>query len=180
MNKFFIIIAALFIGFSSFSQRKYMKPKFAENWSKPSKHPDHIVLNISNDPATSISVTWRTSREVSQAYGEIAISHENPKFTNQAITKKAITNTLRLISRLDKNDEINELIELVQEINFIRNEVIIKELCELPALDISPSFIGDILTELKKIDFSVLKEIDADKINEEKNKMFHIALMKIL
>ena len=46
--------------------------------------------------------------------------------------------------------------------------------------DISPSFIGDILTELKKIDFSVLKEIDADKINEEKNKMFHIALMKIL
>ena len=47
-------------------------------------------------------------------------------------------------------------------------------------VDISPSFIGDILTELKKIDFSVLKEIDADKINEEKNKMFHIALMKIL
>ena len=90
MNKFFIIIAAFFIGFSSYSQRKYMKPKFAENWSKPSKHPDHIVLNFSDDPATSISVTWRTSSEVSQAYGEIAISHENPKFTNQAITKKEI------------------------------------------------------------------------------------------
>ena len=91
-----------------------------------------------------------------------------------------VTNTLRLVSKLDKNDEINELIELIQEINFIRNEVIIRELCELPALDISHSFIGDILTELKKIDFSVLKEIDADKINEEKNKMFHMALMKIL
>ena len=88
------------------------------------------------------------------------------------------------IDRFFQNEDpyiiINELIELVQEINFIRNEVIIRELCELPALDISPSFIGDILTELKKIDFSVLKEIDADKINEEKNKMFHIALMKIL
>ncbi len=90
------------------------------------------------------------------------------------------TNTLRLISKLDKNNDINQLIELVQEINFIRNEEAIKELCELPALDISHSFIGDILTELKKIDFSVLKEIDADKINEEKNKMFHMALMKIL
>ncbi|MAV17455.1 MAG: tRNA nucleotidyl transferase, partial [Gammaproteobacteria bacterium] len=91
-----------------------------------------------------------------------------------------VTNTLRLISGLDKNDEINELIGLVQEINFIRNEEIIKDLCELTALNISHSFIGDILTELKKIDFSVLKEIDADKINEEKNKMFHMALMKIL
>ena len=58
--------------------------------------------------------------------------------------------------------------------------MIIRDLCDLPALDISHSFIGDILTELKKIDFSVLKEIDADKINEEKNKMYHIALMKIL
>ena len=95
MNKYLIIILSLLIGFNSYSQRKYMKPKFSQNWSKPSKHPDHIVLNFSKDPATSISITWRTNREVSEGVAEIAISHANPKFTSQAISKKAITNTLR-------------------------------------------------------------------------------------
>ena len=94
MKKYIIIVIVLFSGFSSYSQRKYVKPKFANNWSKPSKHPDHIVLNFSQDPATSISITWRTSREVKEGIAEIAISHANPKFSSQAISKKAITKNL--------------------------------------------------------------------------------------
>ena len=94
MKRYIVITIALLFTFSSYSQRKYVKPKFANNWSKPSKHPDHIVLNFSQNPATSISITWRTSEDIKVGFGEIAISDANPKFIDQAITKKAITKNL--------------------------------------------------------------------------------------
>ena len=94
MKRYIVITIALLFAFSSYSQRKYVKPKFANNWSKPSKHPDHIVLNFSQNPATTISITWRTSEDVKVGFGEIAISDANPKFIGQAITKKAITNII--------------------------------------------------------------------------------------
>ena len=44
---------------------------------------------------TYTNINLRTNREVNECVAEIAISHANPKFTSQAISKKAITNTLR-------------------------------------------------------------------------------------
>lgn len=74
--------------------RAYQAPEFARNWSKPDLHPDHIVLNLSDDPATSISVTWRTSPEVTEGYAEIAPATAAPKFWRNAQTIKAVTETM--------------------------------------------------------------------------------------
>ena len=47
-----------------FAQSFPKKTEFDRNWSNPKKLPDHILLNYSDDPATTVSVTWRTSREI--------------------------------------------------------------------------------------------------------------------
>ena len=75
-------------------QRAYTTPEFAKNWSKPGKHPDHIVLNFSEDPSESVSVTWRTSAEVTHGYAEIAIATAAPKFWRNAKTINAKTETM--------------------------------------------------------------------------------------
>lgn len=72
-------------------QRAYSAPKFAEEWDRPGAHPDHIVLNFSGDPATSISVTWRTDTTVAEAYAEIAPATAAPKFWRNAVTTRALT-----------------------------------------------------------------------------------------
>ena len=49
--------------------------------AKPSTIPSRVALNWSDDPTTSISVTWRTSTEVENAYAEIAIADASANFT---------------------------------------------------------------------------------------------------
>lgn len=75
-------------------KRAYRTPEFAYNWGKPSLHPDHIILNVTEDPSTSMSVTWRTSVEVQVGYAEIAKATPAPKFWRNATTLKAKTETL--------------------------------------------------------------------------------------
>jgi len=95
MKNLSLLLLLLFLGFDLVSQRVYKKPKFVKNWSKPSKHPDHIVLNFSDDPSTSISVTWRTSKEIKIGYGEIALAAPNPAFISTANTVRANTTNLK-------------------------------------------------------------------------------------
>jgi hypothetical protein len=38
----------------------YKPPVYDEGWSDPGKQPDHVVLNLTEDPSTSMSVSWRT------------------------------------------------------------------------------------------------------------------------
>ena len=47
---------------------------------KPTSHPDRIVLTWSDDPATTQSVTWRTSTEVNESFAEIAKADSAPTF----------------------------------------------------------------------------------------------------
>ena len=68
----------------TFAQSFPKKTEFDKNWSSPKKFPDHILLNYSDDPATTVSVTWRTSREVNKGFGEIAIAEADPKFVLNA------------------------------------------------------------------------------------------------
>jgi len=78
----------------SAQKRAYHKPEFAHNWGEAGLHPDHIVLNLTEDPAHSMSVTWRTSPEVQVGYAEIALATGAPKFWRTAKTYKARTETL--------------------------------------------------------------------------------------
>jgi hypothetical protein len=81
------------VAFAQFP-RSYHAPEFAANWSAPGLHPDHIVLNPTEDPATGISITWRTSPEVDTAYVEIAPATAAPTFWRNGRTLLAQTQTM--------------------------------------------------------------------------------------
>ncbi len=53
--------------------------------------PDRIVLTWDGDPARSICVTWRTSAEVEEGWGQIAPAGPGPTFTKHAVQVKAIS-----------------------------------------------------------------------------------------
>ncbi len=60
----------------------------------PTPVPDRIVLTWTGDPSRSQAVTWRTSADVSEGIGEIAIAGEGPLFVDRA--KKVQARTVRL------------------------------------------------------------------------------------
>ncbi len=97
-RKLFFPCPALFLLFFPLlltaQNRPYQVPKFAADWSKPGKHPDHIVLNYSDNPAKTISITWRTSPQVTEGYAEIALATAAPKFWRNAVVEKAKTFTM--------------------------------------------------------------------------------------
>ena len=74
-----LIIIILLISTTLFTQSFPKKTEFDKNWSNPKKFPDHILLSYSDDPATTVSVTWRTSREINKGFGEIAKAKANPE-----------------------------------------------------------------------------------------------------
>lgn len=53
--------------------------------------PDRVVLNWSGDPATSASVTWRTSTDITEAAGEIALADASANFTTYRTIVPATT-----------------------------------------------------------------------------------------
>ncbi len=91
---FFVGLFLVALSVEAQEDRIYKVPKFAEEWSKPSKHPDRIVLNFTEDPSTAISVTWRTSPQVTKGYAEVALATAAPKFWRNAITVEAETTTM--------------------------------------------------------------------------------------
>ncbi len=81
-------------GLAQETTRAYQAPQFAPGWSRPGLHPDHIILNFSGNPATSASVTWRTSPDVKKGVAEIALATAAPKFWRNALTIPATTQTM--------------------------------------------------------------------------------------
>jgi len=75
-----IVFTIIALGTVLLSQSLPAKAQFDKSWSNPTKYPDHILLNYSDDPATTISVTWRTNRDIKKGFGEIAIAKGDPKF----------------------------------------------------------------------------------------------------
>ena len=64
-----------------------------EQW-EPSAVPDRIVLSWSNDPSTTMSVTWRTDTSVQQAVAEIAPAEGGPKFIDKRQSIDAASQSL--------------------------------------------------------------------------------------
>jgi 3',5'-cyclic AMP phosphodiesterase CpdA len=62
---------------------------------KPKTKPDRVILNFGADPATSMSVTWRTDTTVKEAMAEIAVSQDGPKFPESAKKFPAKTTLLK-------------------------------------------------------------------------------------
>lgn len=89
-----IALCILFLTMEATSQIKaYKAPNFRAEWALPSVHPDHIVLNLTENPSNSMSVTWRTSMEGEKGLAQIAIATGAPKFWRTAKTYTARTET---------------------------------------------------------------------------------------
>ncbi|MFL1011167.1 fibronectin type III domain-containing protein [Flavisericum labens] len=61
------------------------------HWEVPSKDPDRIMLTFHGDPAIRRAVTWRTDTSIINAVAQIAEATVNSKFTNNCVTKDAMT-----------------------------------------------------------------------------------------
>ncbi|MYF72053.1 MAG: metallophosphoesterase family protein [Gemmatimonadetes bacterium] len=59
--------------------------------SLPSQIPARIVLNWSENPTTTASVTWRTDTSITQAEGQIAKANASANFTTWSWSKNART-----------------------------------------------------------------------------------------
>ncbi len=62
-------------------------------WQAPSPWPDRIVVTLEEDPASSFSVTWRTSADVRETRAEIALAGDHSRFDLGARSVPARTET---------------------------------------------------------------------------------------
>ena len=60
----------------------------------PYLRPDRIILNVTEDPSTSVSVTWRTTGEITKGAAQIAKADAHPAFVAAARTVEASTQAL--------------------------------------------------------------------------------------
>src|SRR5690606_17033455 len=62
-----------------------------EQYYSPKPNPDRIILNVTEDPSTSIAVNWRTDHFVSEGFAEIVMADADPRFVEKAVRFKAKT-----------------------------------------------------------------------------------------
>ena len=91
---FSVVFCMAFVATASSQHQHYHTPHYENNWSEPDHHPDHIVLNLTEDPSTSMSVTWRTDKTIRSGLAEIALATPAPKFWRYSISYNAQTETL--------------------------------------------------------------------------------------
>ena len=60
----------------------------------PSENPDRIILNVTQDPSTSMALNWRTAEGVSESFAEIAIADADPRFVEKVKRIKAVSQKL--------------------------------------------------------------------------------------
>jgi 3',5'-cyclic AMP phosphodiesterase CpdA len=65
-------------------------------WHEAGAWPDRIVTTFSADPATTLSVNWRTAGEVTSGRAQIAPALPDARFDQAAITVAAVSETIDL------------------------------------------------------------------------------------
>jgi predicted phosphodiesterase len=65
-------------------------------WQQASDWPDRIVATVEGDPATSISVSWRTDASVVSTKAEIALARGDARFDREARAVEAETQLMDL------------------------------------------------------------------------------------
>lgn len=60
----------------------------------PTKQPDRIVLNVTENIANSMAVTWRTSIDVDSSFAQLALADAHPAFGQSAAVQLASTQLL--------------------------------------------------------------------------------------
>ncbi|GGG85562.1 phosphoesterase [Parapedobacter pyrenivorans] len=65
--------------------------------------PRRIILNVTEDLATSVAINWQTACDVKESFAEIAIADADPRFVEKAIRKKAETEGVSLGDTVSAN-----------------------------------------------------------------------------
>ncbi|WP_353126161.1 metallophosphoesterase family protein [Parapedobacter pyrenivorans] len=65
--------------------------------------PRRIILNVTEDLATSVAINWQTAYDVKESFAEIAIADADPRFVEKAIQKKAETEGVSLGDTVSAN-----------------------------------------------------------------------------
>jgi len=94
---YFIFAVSLLVFIEPCAQAQdhvHHSPQYEAQWDDRGHHPDHIVLNLTEDPSTSMSVTWRTEAAIQKGFAEIAIATAAPKFWRNAKSHNAETEIL--------------------------------------------------------------------------------------
>jgi len=76
------------------SDHDHPQPVVAAKLYRPTSAPDRICLSWTGDPATSMSVTWRTGTAVERAFAEVAVAEDGPDFEDGAKRVDATTQLL--------------------------------------------------------------------------------------
>jgi hypothetical protein len=63
--------------------------KLPERLLFPTKEPDRVILNLKEDPATTLSVNWRTDTTIAEGFVEYAVATPGPEFKDAAKRLKA-------------------------------------------------------------------------------------------
>jgi hypothetical protein len=90
MKHYFICISLLLGSYSLLAQDKGNNPYPA------STYPDRIFRNITEDPSTSVAISWRTDRATQENYIEILPVVSGPKGIKNAARQLAITEPFEL------------------------------------------------------------------------------------
>jgi len=70
------------------------KSQRSDNSYQPEIFPDRIILNVTQDPSTSMAANWRTSTFVNESFAELAIADADPRFVEKATRIKATSQKL--------------------------------------------------------------------------------------
>lgn len=84
------IMGALLWGVSVSAQVNDLSPV------RPGLRPDRVVLNVTEDPATSMAVTWRTSTAVPHGAAQLVVADSHPASVGNALAQAAKTEALRV------------------------------------------------------------------------------------
>ena len=135
-------------------------------------HIPHLenLKNFACNSSKDIHVRWCEL----QANNDFAINEKLPvpnDFINAAETLKKL-----LSIKINSVDE--ELIDVLNNVAFERNEELIRELVLLPHLENTNKFILKLLDNIKETDFSSLAEVANEQIKEEKFKLLKEVIKK--
>ena len=65
--------------------------------------PQRIILNVTEDLATSVAINWQTNSDVKESFAEIALADADPRFVQKATRKKAETEWVTLGDTVSSN-----------------------------------------------------------------------------
>ena len=135
-------------------------------------HIPHLenLKNFACDSSKDIHVRWcelQTNNDF-DLNGKLPVPND---FINAAETLKKL-----LSIKINSVDE--ELIDVLNNVAFERNEELIRELVLLPHLENTNKFILKLLDNIKETDFSSLAEVANEQIKEEKFKLLKEVIKK--